>query len=56
MRRAQRMALLDLDTISVPAGAQYAILAAQISMVANSFNGNKRKVLLEAARILEEVV
>jgi len=56
MRRAQRMALLDLDTISVPAGAQYAILATQIQMVANSFNGNKRKVLLEAAKILKELI
>jgi len=55
MRRAQRLELLNLDTIEVPAGSNFAILATQIQLVANRFNGDKRKTLLAAARILEGV-
>ncbi len=53
LRRAQRLELLSLDTIEVPSGSNFAILAAQIQSVANNFNGSKHRVLLEAARILE---
>ena len=55
IRRAERLELLDLDSIEVPTGPNFAYLASQLQAVANEFSGRKQQTLLAAARILESI-